>query len=159
MLDRKIFTSPPSNTTFAYAQTETQEELSNIYQHIVQEISVTNTGNALTAISTPALTAYTDTKYYMLVVPAANTGAMSLNIDGLGARPLVSSTNSILSAGDVSANQAIMVYMDTSINAFRIIGSTGGGISLPTATQQYQVLQADAALSWVPSQEIYSGNF
>lgn len=157
-IDRTIPTSPPSNTTMAYFAQQVQEELTPVWRNVVLELTVTNTGNALTATANPTMTSYNDGKYFMLVVPTANTGAMTLNIDGLGARPLVTASNVALSGGEIGAGQAAMVYFDSGVNSFRLIGG-GSGSGLPTATQQWQVLQADATLNWVPSQELFSGNF
>ncbi len=43
-------------------------------------------------------------------------------------------------------------------NAWYVTGGSGGS-SVPSATQQYQILQADASLNWQPSNTIFSGNY
>lgn len=160
-VDRLIPTSPPADTTMAYFAAQVQEELTPLWRAVT--IALVSTGampNAITASGTPAMTAYGDSTNFTVVASATNTGPMTINIDGLGPRPLVSATNSSLAAGQVVAGQMLQIAWDASINAFRILGGlASSGAALPAPTQQWQVLQADASLSWQPSQTLMSGNF
>jgi hypothetical protein len=154
-VDRIIPTSPPSNTTMAYFAQQVQEELTPIWQHVIMDLAAAGV-NALTATTTPALTSYADSKYFMMVAPSTNTGPMTLNVDGLGARPVLSGAGTPLAAGAVLAGQAMMLYFDGV--AFRAVAGADGA-ALPNPTQQYQVLQADGALAPQWSLELYGGNF
>lgn len=156
-VDRLIHTSPPSNTTFAYAQAETQLEIAALWQNVVLELAASG-GNAVTAAATPALASYSDAKFFVMVAPSTNTGPMTINVDGLGARPVLSGGGTPLAAGAVTAGQAVMLYFDGV--AFRAVAGAGaGGSTLPTPTQQWQVLQADAALAPTWGLQLYSGNY
>ena len=161
-VDRLVPTTPPSNTTFAYAQGQLQEELTALWQGAVLPLTVTNAlPNAVTATCSPTLAAYTDTLHFTVTAAATNTGAMTLSIDGLGARPVVTSTNSNLTAGQVVTGQMLQVTYDTAISAFRVMGglAVSSGTTLPNPTQQWQVLQADSTLTPAWNSELFSGNF
>lgn len=127
-VDRFVPVTPPANTTFAYAQQQLQEELTALWQHVVVELAASGV-NAVAAVSTPPMTSYADSKYFVLSAPAANTGPMTLNIDGLGARALVSATGAPLAAGDVAAGQTMFVYLDNVSNTFRM--ASGGAAAAP----------------------------
>ena len=159
-LDRKTFTSPPSDTTFAFTQIETNEEIVALWQGVTLPLILTNAlPDSITATCVPPLTAYTDTMHFTLITAMGNTGAMTLSIDGLGTRPLVSSTNTNLTAGQILPGQMLQVAYDTSINAFRVVGGLAPGTTLPAPTQQWQVLQADITLTPTWNLEMFSGNF
>jgi hypothetical protein len=159
-VDRLVPTTPPSNTTFAYAQGQLQEEMTAIWAGVTLPLTLTSTTpNALTAVAVPALTAYADTRRFTLVVNDANTGNMTLSVDGLPALPLVTPMNTQMVAGQVASGQMLDVVYDSTISAFRVLGGLLPGATLPNPTQQWQVLQADASLNWVPSQQLFSGAF
>lgn len=158
-VDRTIPTTPPANTTMAYFAGQVQEELTPVWQNVLLPITGVGGPNAITAVATPTLTSYADTLHFILTVPATNTGAVTLDVDGLGARAVQDSAGNALAAGALSAGAAVLVSYISSSGHFRVIGGASAASALPTATQQYQVLQADATLAWVPSQQLFSGNF
>jgi hypothetical protein len=76
---------------------------------------------------TPALTAYAAGQSFIVGFPNANTGASTINIDGLGAKSIVKQGATALVSGDILAGQIfILTYDGTN---FQLIGvnSTGGG--------------------------------
>lgn len=95
--------------------------------------------DVLTANSNPALTAYTAGNAFYFVVGSTNTGAMTINIDSLGAKDIRRAGSTALAAGDLVAGQtALIVYNGTNFqllngNAFtnlRVSGTlTGAGSS------------------------------
>ena len=95
--------------------------------------------DVLTANSNPALTAYTAGNAFYFVVGSTNTGAMTINIDSLGAKDIRRAGSTALAAGDLVAGQtALIVYNGTNFqllngNSFtnlRVSGTlTGAGSS------------------------------
>ena len=154
-VDRAIPTTPPSNTTMAYFAGQVQEELTPVWQNVVLPLTGAGGPNAITASAIPALTAYTDTLNFILTAPAANTGAVTLNVDGLGATPVRNSSGVALSGGELASGQRLLLTY--SAGAFYAINLPRYSIPAPTA--QYQFLQANASLSPNWSLELYAGNF
>lgn len=79
---------------------------------------------------TPALAAYAAGQSFIVGFPNANTGASTINIDGLGAIAIVKQGGTALASGDILAGQIfILTYDGTN---FQLIGvnSTGGGGSM-----------------------------
>ena len=70
------------------------------------QIPYTNTGgsaNAYTASFNPALTAYTEGVAIAVKINAANTGASTININGLGAKSIRDPRGNTLPAGKLTA--------------------------------------------------------
>ena len=63
-------------------------------------VSVTGT-DTLTGTLTPALTTYVTGAVYYFIAPATNTGAVTLNIDTLGAKNVTRDGTTALVAGDI----------------------------------------------------------
>jgi hypothetical protein len=76
------------------------------------------TGNVLTASLTPALLAYTPGLPIRIKAIADNTGAATLNIDGLGAKAIVTPTNTALFAGDIKNGMMIDLLYDPVLGKF-----------------------------------------
>ncbi|WP_316815844.1 hypothetical protein [Pedobacter nyackensis] len=68
--------------------------------------------NTYVASITPAITAYISGQVFYLKITTANTGASTLNLNGLGAKTLVKDASSPLDAGDLLANKVYAVYYD-----------------------------------------------
>src|SRR5574337_1204842 len=63
----------------------TDSEVEALWSLVVETLGSVAGTNAITAACTPTLLAY-NTKYYSLTPPNSNTGAVTLNIDSLGAK-------------------------------------------------------------------------
>lgn len=73
------------------------------------------TANALTATLSPAPAALAAGMHITVLVSTANTAAATLNVNGLGAVPIVTATGATLSAGDLPAGMPVdLVYSGTS---------------------------------------------
>lgn len=100
--------------------------------------------DVLTATANPALTAYTAGNAFYFVVGSTNTGAMTINIDSLGAKDIRRAGSTALAAGDLVAGQtALIVYNGTNFqllngNAFtnlRVSGTlTGNAVNCSSTT-------------------------
>lgn len=68
--------------------------------------------DTITATSTPTLTAYLANEFYQFKAAGANTGAATLNVDGIGALNLLRPDGSALQAGDIyGVNYVCNVYI------------------------------------------------
>lgn len=75
--------------------------------------AATSTGTDSYAITlTPAPASYVIGQRFVFRADVANTGACSLNVNGLGARTIVKGISTGLSDGDISANQIVDVIYD-----------------------------------------------
>lgn len=81
--------------------------------------------NTITASLAPALTAYKAGQVFRFVAAATNTGAVTLNVNGLGAKAVTKSGSSPLEVGDIAAGAAIQVTYDGT--QFQLVSGAGGG--------------------------------
>lgn len=83
---------------------------------------VGGTANALTATLDPAPASYSDLTGtpFMIKIALTNTGAATLNLNGLGAVAIGRSDNSALQAGDLLATRTVELMFDGGL--FQIIG-------------------------------------
>ena len=126
-------------------------------------ITVAGTADAITGTITPSLTAYTTGGLFSFVVGSTNTTAVTLNIDGLGAKAVTRTGSVALVAGDMVTGQVVLVEYDGTRfqlingNNLRVAGTTSGiativtpavagtpTLTLPTATGTL-ISTADAA--------------
>ena len=75
-------------------------------------ITVAGTADAITGTITPSLTAYTTGGLFSFVVGSSNTTAVTLNIDGLGAKAVTRTGSVALVAGDMVTGQVVLVEYD-----------------------------------------------
>lgn len=80
--------------------------------------------NTITAVLTPTLTAYTSGQTFTLNPANANTGAATLNIDGLGAKNIFSGGVACI-GGELRA--AVPVSVEYDGTQFNILGQSGYG--------------------------------
>jgi len=114
-----------------------------LFQGISGGISLGGSSNAYTFTSPSghALTAYPS---HLLIVAKANhtnTGAATLNVDGLGTKSIVKSASTALASGDIVSGAIYLFSYDGT--SFQILGSLGGASFQPLDAD----LTAIAALS------------
>ena len=105
-------------------------------------LTVTGT-DTYVATASPALTAYAAGNLFSLVVPNTNTGAATINIDGLGAKAITRTGTTALVAGDMIATEVVIVVYDgtrfqlINANSFTNLLISGtltyGGVTLTNA--------------------------
>jgi hypothetical protein len=105
-------------------------------------LTVTGT-DTYVATASPALTAYAAGNLFSLVVPNTNTGAATINIDGLGAKAITRTGSTALVAGDMIATEVVIVVYDgtrfqlINANSFTNLLISGtltyGGVTLTNA--------------------------
>jgi hypothetical protein len=89
-----------------------------------QYVAVTGTDTILGTL-TPTLTAYVTGAVYVFRAAGANTGATTLNIDGLGAKSVTKNGTTALIAGDIASANMIEVSYDGT--QFQLLGSVPSG--------------------------------
>jgi hypothetical protein len=68
--------------------------------------------DTLTGTTTPALAAYAIGNQFSFLVANTNTGAVTLNVDGIGAKAITRTGTTALVAGDMVAGQAVEIIYD-----------------------------------------------
>jgi hypothetical protein len=68
--------------------------------------------DTLTGTTTPALAAYATGNQFSFVVANTNTGAVTINVDGLGAKAITRTGTTALVAADMVAGQAVEIIYD-----------------------------------------------
>lgn len=84
---------------------------------------------------TPAPTAYTDGMPVLFKPGTANTGAATLNVNGLGAKSIRKNYNTALATGDIVAQQRCLVVYDAANDWFQLISWPGVGSATQTEVQ------------------------
>ena len=83
--------------------------------------SVTGT-DTITATLTPTMTLYAELTQVLLVTAGANTGAVTLNIDTIGAKSVVKAGGTALAASDLASGGAYSLWYDSVNDRFQVIG-------------------------------------
>lgn len=105
--------------------------------------------DTITGSLTPALTSYTAGQSFSFVTAGANTGAVTININGLGAKSITKFGTSALIAGDLPSGSLVqIVYDGTRFQLANLVSQTANtAVSATTATNL-----AGGALGSVPYQ-------
>ena len=111
--------------------------------------------NVLVANSDPASTAYTTGHVYYFVAVNDNTGAVTININGLGAKSITKSGSTALAAMDIRAGQSYSIFYDGT--RFQLSGgvsqASGGGViyeNNTTVTSSYTLTAGKNGMSAGP---------
>lgn len=89
----------------------------------IDQYAVTSGTDTYTATQTPALTAYNLGAQITLNFGNVNTGASTINMNGLGAKSIITPDGAALTGGELQGIMTL-VYNGTS---FQILGGTGSG--------------------------------
>lgn len=96
--------------------------LSQVQSTVVKLIGSVSGTDTITGSLTPALTAYAAGQMFYFVAAGDNTGAVTLNINSLGAKNVTKNGTTALSAGDIKSGQTIAVIYDGT--RFQVISTT-----------------------------------
>jgi hypothetical protein len=122
-------------------------------------VTVTGTDTLLGSL-TPPITSYAVGAMYTFIVQNTNTSAVTINIDALGARPILRNGSDPLQAGDLEAGSIVVILYDGT--DFQLIsvgfgsGATGaGGDKIfiengQTVTTSYSIPSLSNAMSTGP---------
>lgn len=123
VVDRAV----PTTGSLSTVLTDLNTELSNLYSGQWMVIgSVTGT-NTVTGSITPALTSYTDGGLFQMKPAVTNTGAVTLNINGLGAKAVVSVAGVALASGDIRSDSIYLLRYYAASDQFRVLTPLGAG--------------------------------
>lgn len=86
---------------------------------IVGSVSGTNT---ITGSITPAITAYSQLRLVLILWAGANTGAVTLNLNSLGAKSVVKANATALASSDLATGRADILYWDNTNDRFQVVG-------------------------------------
>jgi len=81
--------------------------------------------NTITGSLSPAITAYAAGQTFRFVAAGANTGAATININGLGAKDVTKSGSTALAVGDIPSGAAVQIQYDGT--RFQLSSGAGGG--------------------------------
>lgn len=123
-VNSKIDTTKFPNVSTAV--TKTSAELNKVQTQDGTETWLTVSGtNTITATATPTVAAYATGQTFRFLPAASNTGAVTINVDGVGAKAITKSGSTALTAGDLSAGVSVQVTYDGT--QFQLISGAGGG--------------------------------
>ena len=117
--------------------------------------------DTITGALTPALTAYAAGQMFYFVAAGANTGAVTLNINSLGAKAVTRDGSTALAAGDINSGEIVVVVYDGTrfqmVNAANSFGNTTiNGTLTVTGTTTLSGLTASTALALDASKNVVS---
>ncbi|SOY56873.1 hypothetical protein [Cupriavidus taiwanensis] len=95
-------------------------------------VTAVDTGSANTYVVSfsPAVTALTDGMVLWFKAKTANTGASTLNVNGLGASPMVGGAHSALQGGEIVANGKACAVWRADISSWVLLKCTGGAVQV-----------------------------
>lgn len=110
-----------NNSTQIY----TVSEINSLVSSSRTAIGTASGTNSYTLTLSPALTSYAFGQVFDVQFTNANTGASTLNINGLGAVSIVRNGSKVLKSGDILAGQVFSLFYDGT--NFQIIGRVSTG--------------------------------
>lgn len=112
------------------AETRLLGDLARGPLHLLTSVSGADT---IAGTATPAIAAYAAGQRFVFVAAGANTGAVTLNVNGVGAVGVKKgSASAALAGGDIPANALVeVIYLTAPSTQFRVIGVSGGTAGLP----------------------------
>lgn len=95
---------------------------------------------------TPPITAYTTGQVFQFKANTANTGACTLNVDGLGAIAIKKGVSSDLDTGDILANQIVQVQYDGTSMQFQSLTANTANFATKAQVQTGTLLYGSDAV-------------
>lgn len=136
------YTTVPTLTTNLTALATTVQNSSS---QVLSSVAGTNT---ITGSLTPALTAYATGQTFRFTAAGANTGATTININGLGAKAITKSGTTPLVAGDIPNGAVVQVTYDgTQFQLVSGAGSSGGAVAGGVLYENATTLTANYTLT------------
>lgn len=101
----------------------------------------TGSANAIVVTYAPAIPSLTDGAVLWFKAAAANTGAATLNVNGLGVKPILGLAHSALQGGEIVANGKCQVIWNAPLDKFVLIECTGAAMQVAPAKESQHVPQ------------------
>ena len=128
------------------AVTRTAAELNKAVTQDGTELWLSVTGtNTLTATATPTVSSYITGQTFRFLPSASNTGAVTIDIDGLGVKDITKSGTTALSSGDLAAGAPIQITYDGT--RFQLSSGVGGGAIAGAFYENSTTIASDYTIS------------
>jgi hypothetical protein len=86
--------------------------LSQVQSTAVKLLASVSGADTITAVGSPNVAAYVAGQMFYFVAAAANTGAVTINIDSLGAKSITRDGTTALAAGDIQSGEVCVIVYD-----------------------------------------------
>jgi len=106
--------------------------LAQVQSTVVKLIGSVSGTNTITGSLTPALGAYAAGQMFYFVAAGDNTGAVTLNINSLGAKNVTKNGTTALAAKDIKSGQTVVVVYDGT--RFQVVGTSLAGTTTSALT-------------------------
>jgi hypothetical protein len=101
--------------------------------------------DTITAVAAVGMTAYATGQQFTFVSAGANTGAATININSIGAKSIVKTNGSALSAGDIASGAAVqLIYDGTNFQFANKSVSAAGDVAGPASSTDNAVARFDS---------------
>lgn len=101
----------------------------------------TGVANAYVVNYTPAIVQLKDGMALWFKVKTANTGVSTLNVNGLGARPILGMAHTPLQGGEMVGSGKALVVWKAESNSWVLVGCSGGAQQVAIGTQSGHAIQ------------------
>jgi hypothetical protein len=117
--------------------------------------------NAVAISPTPAITAYARGQSFEVLMAYAPTGAVTLNVNGLGQKPIVKSGATVLTGGEWAGGDIVRVTYDGANFQISTPGSTSGGTTAACAllTQNLTMTVPSASYPTIRAAVLAAGQY
>ncbi len=92
-------------------------------------VKISSGTDTVTLTSGLSLTAYAQGMLFGFEAGGTNTGAVTLNVDGIGAKAVVKNSDVALAAGDIKAGGIYLVAYEATNTRFQLLTQTGSASS------------------------------
>ncbi|MCA3194308.1 MAG: phage tail protein [Cupriavidus sp.] len=118
----------------------------------------TGAANAYAVSYNPAITGLADGMVLWFKVKTANTGASTLNVNGLGASPVVGAAHSALQGGEMVVGGRAQVVWRADISSWVLESCTGAALQVAPATQSQHAMQFGQAVGRYLGTRVFTAN-
>lgn len=115
----------------------------------------TGAANASVVDLTPPIDALSDGMRLWVKAKAGNNGPATLNVNSLGAKPIMGAGLNALQGGEIVANGWYLVVFSLAANAFILIECTGAALQVGPATKSQHALQLGQAIGRLLRKLVY----
>jgi len=105
------------------AAREVMAAVARLYADINCSLISGGSGNVQTLTSNRVISAYADGDLFGFEAGFTNTGAVTMNVDGIGAKIMSKHDNSALGAGDLTVGGRYLISYDSTTTNFKLLGA------------------------------------
>jgi hypothetical protein len=104
--------------------------LSQVQSTVTKLLASVSGADTITAVGSPTLGAYASGQMFYFVAASANTGAVTINIDSLGAKSITRDGTTALAAGDIQSGEVCVIVYDGT--QFQLVNGASQSASIVT---------------------------